>query len=451
VTLRSALRFRPCSFHLWFRCCLLFICAGDCSSQAQETSVEGYITAVKIPGGFDVNGEHVTIRPETTYGVIGDKSGASASADGVQVGAFVRVSGAADAGNKGILASSVLFRDDGDKKLAGFGVVERVLVAGAEPVFQADGYRIRIDAKTDLSFGGSLKTLADVGPNTWLYYKGKRDADGVLVAARAKFVPARGWAWLASHPKTHPQQEPVPAQGALMDADGKMMSLRAKVRYGDSGGYCGWHKVSTDAALQERVLRIGQRLIPAYQKQLAQDDPAKIWFRFYVVEEDKIREDLECNSGLILMPAKGLERLQTDDQIAALLANGIAYSMQMQSAQLIAENRELLGVQLAADLARVGVLALVPDAVVEHAIEMRLQEERGRMALALMTDAGFDPWQAPEAWRRVAPKTLPKDWDTVKFPNRGGYQLGILNLQYSRGRAAAVSSIDGSGDSGFFG
>ena len=66
------------------------------------------------------------------------------------------------------------------------------------------------------------------------------------------------------------------------------------------------------------------------------------------------------------------------------------------------------------------------------------------MALALMADAGVDPWQAPEAWRRVAPKVLPKDWETVKFPSRGGYQLGILNLQYSRGKAAAAASIDGS-------
>ena len=410
---------------------------------AQESSVEGYITAIKMPDGFDVNGQHVNIRPDATYGVIGDKTGMEASAAGVQVGAYVRVSGEADAGKKGILASSVLFRDDGDKKLAGFGVVEQVLTAGTEPVFQADGYRIRIDGNTDLSFGGNLKTLADVGPNTWVYYKGKRDAEGVLVAGKARFVPARGRAGLAPHPKSHPVQEPVPAQGALMDADGKMMSLHAKVRYGDSGGYCGWHKVSTDAALQQRVLRVGQRLIPAYQKQLAENDPAKIWFRFYVVEEDKIREDLECNSGLILMPANVVQRLENDDQIAALLANGIAYHMQFQSAQVITEYRQLLGAALQAEIA-LSVVALVPDAVVEHALEVRLQEERGRMALALMADAGFDPWQAPEAWRRVAPKELPKDWETVKFPSRGGYQLGILNLQYSRGKAAAVSSIDGS-------
>jgi hypothetical protein len=416
------------------------------TANAQEAAVEGYVTSVAMPDGFEVNREHVAIGRKTSYGVMGNKAddGVHASADGVQVGAFVRVTGAKDGSGKGILADSVLFRDDWDKRLAGFGVVERVLTAGAEPVFQADGYRIRIVQGTDLSFAGSLKTLADVGPNTWVYYKGKRDGEGVLVAARAKFVPARGWPLLGRRGQTHAVQEPVPAQGALMDADGKMESLRAKVRYGDSGGYCGWHRLSTDQALQGRVLRIGERLVPAYQRALAADDPAKIWFRFYVVLEDKIRDDMECNAGLILMPSKTMERIASDDQIAALLANGIAYYMQLQSAQWITENRAMLGAQLAAD-ALDFVPAVYPavttaNLVIGHEIDMRLQEQRGRIALALMADAGYDPWQAPEAWRRVAPKSAPKDWETVKYPNRGGYQLGILNLQYSRGKAAVTGS-----------
>jgi hypothetical protein len=424
-------------------CLLLFVALSLQMAGAQETGVEGYITAVAMPDGFEVNGEHVTARRETSYGLMGSKTDSSVatSAEGVRVGAFVRVEGAPAADGRGIVATSVLFRDDWDKKLAGFGVVERILVAGSEPVFQADGYRIRIVGSTDLSFRGDLKTLADVGPNTWVSYKGKRDDAGVLVAEKARFVPARGWAWLAPRPKTHPQQEPAPAKGALIDADGKLLSLRAKVRYGDSGGDCGWHKVSTDMALQERVLRIGQRLVPAYQKQLPDDDPAKIWFRFYVVEEDKIREDIECNKGLILMPAKGMERLENDDQVAALLANGIALSIQMQSARLIAENRELLGAEFAADLFELvpGVFPAVAAGglVVNHEIEMRMREQRGRMALALMADAGFDPWQAPEAWRRLAPKTLPVDAKSIKYPSRSGYQLGILNLQYSAGKAGA--------------
>jgi hypothetical protein len=60
-----------------------------------------------------------------------------------------------------------------------------------------------------------------------------------------------------------------------------------------------------------------------------------------------------------------------------------------------------------------------------------MEEQRGRVALSLMEDAGYDPWQAPEAWRLLEPKKLPADLNSLKYPNRSGYQLGILNLQYS--------------------
>jgi len=39
------------------------------------------------------------------------------------------------------------------------------------------------------------------------------------------------------------------------------------------------------------------------------------------------------------------------------------------------------------------------------------------MALALMADAGFDPYQEPEAWRLLAPERLPKDLTKLKDPS----------------------------------
>jgi hypothetical protein len=427
---------------------LLLAGATVCSrnARAQERAVEGYVTAVAMPDEFDVNGEHVTLKPKTTYGVMGGKAdgGTHASVDGVRVGAFVHVAGTASAKDKspkGIVAASVLFRDDWDKKLAGFGVVQRVLTAGAEPVFQADGYRIRVTPSTEVSFAGKLKMLADVGPNTWISYKGKRDDHGVLVAAQARFVAAKGWPRFASRTQMHPVQEPVPAQGALMDADGKMEDLHAKVRYGDSEGVCSWHKLSTDQAMQARVLRIGERLVPAYQRQLGDDDPTKIWFRFYVVDDGSVKSELPCNLGLTLIAAQEVARLANDDQIAAVLASGIAFHMQAGSARFIAENRDLLGAELtsAALLLSTGlVLGTAGGYLVQRHLDAKLEEERGRISLALLGDAGYDPWQAPEAWRRLAPKKLPKDLATLKYPNRSWYQLGILNLQYAGAKDAVA-------------
>jgi hypothetical protein len=137
-----------------------------------------------------------------------------------------------------------------------------------------------------------------------------------------------------------------------------------------------------------------------------------------------------------------VERLATDDLLAAVLAEGVAFGLQQQSAKLITEYHAILGAGLAAE---VGLLAvpggfLAADfgtSIAVNRIDLRMQEQRGRMALAMMADAGYDPWQAPEAWRLLGPKRVPARGDTLKYPNRSGYQLGILDRQYSKPQAGA--------------
>jgi hypothetical protein len=197
--------------------------------------------------------------------------------------------------------------------------------------------------------------------------------------------------------------------------------------------------------MQARILRIGQALIPAYQKQLPDTDPSKINFRFYAIDDNKTRADIFCNVGLVLIPIQVVARLENDDQVAAVLADGVAYQMQIQSAQLISQNRALFGAELATAMATsfipgASVGVSVAGGVVAHERNLRMEEQRGRIALGLMADAGNDPHQAPEAWRRLWQKDPPKDTDPVKYPDRSGYLLGILNLQYSPSLANASGS-----------
>ena len=424
-------------------CSGLFVLVADSqgsngpSSEEVGHTLEGYVTAVHPPHSFDVNGRHVTTSPETLYGLFGDKAPRNDSPfrESVQVGAFVRVEWATNTSAKTAPAASVLFRDGLDKKLEGFGVIDRVIAPGPEPVFQVDGYRIRIASDTATTFSGGLTTVADVGTNTWVKYEGKRDKAGLLIATQAKFVPAR-----QGKIKPVPQQDAVPSQDSLIDANGNFLSMRAKVRLSDAGGVCGWHRFPADNALQERIRRVGMSVVPAYQKQLAEDSPSKIHFRFYAVDEAKIRSEFFCNAGLILVPKQMVERLKSDDQLAALLADGVAYNIQLQSARLIAEWRELFGAELAGMVAEVFIHEVyfaneVGGDIVAHKIEMQMQEQRGRIALALLADSGYDPRQAPETWRLIVPKHLPRDESTLKYPNRSWYQLSILNLQYGTNSA----------------
>jgi hypothetical protein len=74
----------------------------------------------------------------------------------------------------------------------------------------------------------------------------------------------------------------------------------------------------------------------------------------------------------------------------------------------------------------------VIEGIVGHETEDRLQRELARMALQLVADAGFDPWQAPDAWRLLAPKDPPRDIQPLKYTREGKYQLSILKLQYKQ-------------------
>jgi hypothetical protein len=69
-----------------------------------------------------------------------------------------------------------------------------------------------------------------------------------------------------------------------------------------------------------------------------------------------------------------------------------------------------------------------------------LTEQRGRLLLAMMADAGYDPWQAPEAFRMVTVKEMPNDITLVKYPDFSGYLLGVLSLQYRQGSDAAAAA-----------
>jgi hypothetical protein len=412
-----------------------------CPAQnANVPAIEGYITAVDAGLGFDVNGTAITTSDSTSYQRVSSKGikDEVRRNDVLRIGGYVEVIGtSADAG---IAANSVILFEDQDRKIEGFGVIEKVMEDGPDLLLQADGYRIRIAPATVTKFSGGLNSIADIGADTWLKYEGKRDPAGILIASDAAFVPGRKG-------KVKPSQQPAaPTQDSLIDADGNFLSLRTKVRYADSGGPCGWHRYPADGALQTRVQRVGMLVAPAYQKQLAADQPSKIRFRFYAVDEAKIRADLSCNPGLILVPKQVVERLANDDQLAAVLADGVAAALQNQSARLILEYRGLVGAEIAGEIAAafvpgINLAADVGTGMVAHRIAVHADEQRGRIALALMADAGYDPWQAPEAWRLLAPKHLPKDPVTTKYPSRSGYQLGILSLQYRTKKAAAREQV----------
>ena len=339
-----------------------------------------------------------------------------------------------------------------DQELSGLTVIVKVTSIAGDRLFHADGYRIRVQSGTVTAFSGSLKTLADVVPGTWIHFQGARDNKGVLVARKAEFFPSgtrKSLTAMGPRKTTHaPDYQPVTRDG-LLDADGNFISPHTKVRLSGAGGPCGWHKVIADPPLQERVERIGMQIVPAFQRQLSPDSPSRIPFRFYAVADDKVRSVIACNDGLVLVPKKVVERLQSDDQLAAVLADAVAFNLQRQLVTISPLDLTAFGSEVATlipPLFPAGYIAGEAVAgLVGYEKQARLQLELARMALQLVADAGFDPWQAPEAWRLLAPKDPPRDVQSIKYPRESKYQLSILNLQYKRESSGSSAVLPTSG------
>jgi len=414
--------------------------------RAQSSAVHGYITAVRPPDGFDVNGEHVTTTAETRFGLIDLKNPVSNGPmpDAVQIGAWVEVSGKRDRNAKTLTAQNVLIREERDRKLTALAVIEKVFSTTPELVFAADGYHIRVTPATEVKFPRDVKSAADVHAGMWALYEGNLGKDGLLVAGKVRFVST-------DHPKAKSDKAPgdssapaatpqAPASGdqaakvntqtpnnAPSQPEDQIIDRRTELDL-DGESYA----ISKDEALKSRVRRIGMSLVPAYQKQLPEGDSSKIQFEFITLKYP-MRDEQTSSQGLILVSAKLAARFKNDDQLAAVLADGIAYSLQQQAPIVLQMNRTNL--EWATSMAAANLVpyaGLAVSSVYTYEIEKALKEQRSRVALELMADAGYDPWQAPEAWRLAKPNKLPADTSTLKYPDRSGYQLSILNLMYKK-------------------
>ena len=408
--------------------------------------IDGYISGVHPPMGFEVDGRRFVLTPETTFGLMDSDSPSNGGhlREALRIGVFVQIDGreiGPSSPMAPIMATTVLIRDNSRTKLSGIGVITRVLSPAPTAVFEADGYLIRITPSTQLAFEGNLSSLADVSTNTWLHFSGKWGKDGVVEAAKAQFIPGKPTAFKAvknleiATVKTRVAGSSDPAMtskatGApVLPADGAALDQDEQVKIGLGH----WHTLPADQPLQQRVHRIGMALVPDYQRTMADDDPSKIHFRFFAVDNKNLRAAVCLLDGAILVSKQAIERLKNDDQLAAVVADGVACNLQRQSARRVESVRKELGIDIAIDVAGafvpgMGFAGMFNSGIASKGVAM-MQDERLRIALALMRDAGFDPWQAPEAWRLLDPKKPPTGLAFLAYPDTSCYQFEILNLQ----------------------
>ncbi len=280
---------------------------------------------------------------------------------------------------------------------------------------RADGYPLLLETTTKLSFKAPLRSLSDIVPGAWIEYRGHQRADGAVRLRSAEFRPDLAPRW-EQDLRARSDRDP-----ASVPAGAKQSAL--------SAGWLGIDAAQipafSDPAMQARVAGIGERLIPAWERALPASDTGKIDFQFEVTNTKYSGIVLCLPSGNILVPHQIVERLENDDQIAAVLADAMACVLEKQRLRMH------MGVRATSDeIAEALLVSAIPGMPIvgftgAAVMVQKDAEQSARVSLDLMHDAGYDLTQAPRAWWLLASKE-PKPLTEIKRPPRTEYLYRTL-------------------------
>ena len=416
----------------------LILCLFPITLTAQSTSpvASGYITVVNSDGSFAVEGTPVLSEPKIEYSVK-DAKGVTGSNPSFHpfVGEFVEVFGSAPKGKAGtpILASRLVELPPVLGDIHGTAIIDFVPqteTAGADYVVRADGFILRIPHTASVKFEEPLTPQTGFRPNVWISYHGALQKDGTILVSDAAL---RRNTVKSYEDKLHKKKEYDPTT-VSPDAN---QSAVSKFFLGLDVKRFPPHQ---DDDLEARIARIGESLVPAYQRALPSDEPTRLNFRFHVVDVKEFNEPMALANGIVLVPYIGLDRLKTDSEIATPIAIAIAIAVEKEQVRGRPARNTLASTAIAGDIVGIFIpFAGLPGDIAtgvarKHLIDLQL-EQAGRVALCLMHDAGYDIRLAPVAMWLSKPIN-PKPIDKIKMPPRAAYLFKSLGTIWQEGSPA---------------
>jgi hypothetical protein len=407
-------------------------------AQVQEPPViDGYVTRVASNSDFDVNGYRVLCDSET-LSLSYSSSGETLSTSGCPVdvpylGEPVNIYGSLKKKKLTVRADKIEVRPAPTGVVHGSAVIDALPSGGSESsspgslLVRADGRRILIGGESALTLIPPLHALADARPGDWIEYIGRLSADALVHAEKVKISPN-----IVSKAEAYARSDLVHVV-AIPDPSRPDTAAVKYIAVDD-------HPASFyfDPAIQARVDAIMKKLIPPFQRDLPDGDPRKIKFRFQITADRPWNRVVPLPKGVILIPHQVVERLQNDSELAAVLADGIAFTMENEAFRM----RAVVPVVATASFAYFD--PLIAWGITETAktvVEQIRDDQSDRVALCLMHDAGYDIDQAPLAWWLLASKK-PKPISRIPLPRRAAYLYRILGETWHNpvaNQAAAVT------------
>ncbi|MBB6144628.1 hypothetical protein HNQ77_002584 [Silvibacterium bohemicum] len=413
------------------------------------TTFDGYVTNIASAHEFDVGARHVVwdakTQHEVTY-VNHDPGGFLSTSIGpidtdLHVGSHVHVEGTVDKRTGGFTATLIHSFpesvDSNKRKLEGAGLIEETPQLHQDGqswsgTVWIDGYPLQLTPQTKLaSEDGSPFSPDHIGTNVWVEYQATRRPDNSLSATSLTLSP------LKIEDKEKKFREKSEPEIEKPDYEHHVP------------GNLKWHwnwalEIVPDENIQNYVSGVGSRLVPQYQKDLPSADPSKIDFRFYVVHRPaKWKEALWTQAmsdataspgGVVIVPDNVLAALDNEAQLAALLSNCIAVTLERQAythRTRMHVQRDLNWIGLATIGGDLGAPLLIGNSIAYNNLMLQINEQAGRIGLRYMLQNGYDLREAPFAWTIAANKRAENpDEPNIPAPQLAQSLMSDLLLGY---------------------
>lgn len=247
--------------------------------------------------------------------------------------------------------------------------------------------------KTFHSFGEMM-----LGSN--LEIKGVRAADGIVYVKEGKTKP---------NLYSNADKNLVLAvqKGLFLPAQNQLSGGNVKIGNRE-------FKLVQSLELQSYVTLIGYKMIPRYIKDLPNDYPGKMTYRFYVIEDDSFNA-FALPDGSVFIHTGLMKTLKNEAQLAAVIGHEIAHVTHEHSRRTMETNAKLAWIALAAGIAGAALdnslIALAGQfgaGLLSNKFGRNLEDQADQVGLFYMYDAGYDPREAPKVWREIS-RTVKQD------------------------------------------
>jgi Peptidase family M48/PDZ domain/Domain of unknown function (DUF5666) len=387
-------------------------------ASAKVIKIHGYVTGIDSSSNFQIEDYRVTHDEGLVLSIdqAQDSDREPFTVGDIRVGTELEVTGQYDEKTGALVAERIKVFPQDSRKVKRTALIEKApsLLRDSDGswsgTFFADGQHICVQsitkvvfklngseklavrkADTNSDYARPLGSLDEVNPGTWLSYEGRRQEDGTILASKLEFWhaemkagEARLWRELT------PRMRALHSKGLTYEE--VIISRVGKFRL-----------VPSDEA-QEYVRRVGESLIPAFEKNLPPSDPRKIPFQFFLVQNKETNAFALAN-GTVVVNSGLINLLEDEAQLAAVIGHELAHAVQEHTWREQQNHRNIrtalkIGAVVASSMGKQSIadMAVLTEAAIRNGYSRAMENQADRKGLEYMLDGGYDIREAPRVW-----------------------------------------------------